>query len=236
MSYSSETEVSEENEIKKEKVDSKRMRKSVNMLQGSVKRKVNDEDWEYQTNIQQINEIKPEPPIYSAIVLDSNEASEINSNPAPRYFTRCSRNSRTNGIVKDEVKKLKKESEEEYEDYETESQDEYSEEGEDSDEVFVAHQVKAEKEKKMRNKKEKPFKRARKSALPWTSAESKTLAMLVNLYGAKEWQFVAKILQSKHNNNRSAAQCSQRWCRVINPSINKGPWDVREDKLLCEKI
>jgi len=119
-------------------------------------------------------------------------------------------------------------------------QDEFSEHGE----PILPQQAKP-KSKKSFDEKDKiklvkkkggeVVKRTRKFALPWTAAESKTLAMLVGLYGAKEWQFVAKILQSKHNNNRTAAQCSQRWCRVINPAINKGPWDVREDKLLCEK-
>jgi hypothetical protein len=98
------------------------------------------------------------------------------------------------------------------------------------------HLFQQEQLQQMRKKPNGETKRTRKFALPWTAAESKTLAMLVNLYGAKEWQFVAKILQSKHNNNRTAAQCSQRWCRVINPAINKGPWDMREDKLLCEKF
>lgn len=122
-------------------------------------------------------------------------------------------------------KRFKKEelSEEEYDDrYEEESfQDEFSDQ--EGDPVLVARQVsnkvkKEEKEKKIpmppmiNNRGKKPngeTKRTRKFALPWTAAESKTLAMLVNLYGAKEWQFVAKILQSKHNNNRTAAQCSQ---------------------------
>jgi hypothetical protein len=159
-------------------------------------------------------------------------------------------------------KKFKKEeidSEEEYDDrYEEASfhdDDDYSDVDQPGDSVIMAQQVnknkvkKEEKEKKPQHQQQhsqqlqinrkKPngdTKRTRKFALPWTAAESKTLAMLVNLYGAKEWQFVAKILQSKHNNNRTAAQCSQRWCRVINPAINKGPWDMREDKLLCEKF
>lgn len=188
-------------------------------------------------SVQPIGSI-PEGQIYCAIVLE-NEDLDVDSHQAPttprRYFTR------SKSSLKDEPKTLTRRTtsgvkrpvdyEEDDDEDEITSEEDYS----DQDDVFVAQQVKpgTKKEKKTRNKKE--FKRARRSALPWTTAESKTLSLLVNLYGAKEWQFVAKILQSKHNNNRTAAQCSQRWCRVINPTINKGAWDLREDKLLCEK-
>ena len=158
--------------------------------------------------------------VYKAIILEENEESslsdEMYSPQQSPVYNRKPYMTRSN-------KRFKKEelSEEEYDDrYEEESfQDEYSDqEGDHS--VLVARQVthkvkKEEKEKKIpiapmnRKKPNGETKRTRKFALPWTAAESKTLAMLVNLYGAKEWQFVAKILQSKHNNNRTAAQCSQ---------------------------
>jgi hypothetical protein len=186
----------------------------------------------------------PNGQIFSAIVLENEDIEVEQYNPQStspttprRYFTR------SKSTVKDEpqngfprkftgAKRPAEYDDEEEIDEDITSEEDYS----DQDDVFIAQQVKAgqKKEKKARNNK-KEFKRARRSALPWTTAESKTLSLLVNLYGAKEWQFVAKILQSKHNNNRTAAQCSQRWCRVINPVINKGAWDLREDKLLCEK-
>lgn len=214
------------------------------------------------TDFIDVKKEKEEEVVYKAIVLENEESSLSDEMYSPQHSPvyRKSYMTRSN-------KKLKKEefSEEEYDDrYEEESfqDDEYSDDGES---VLVAQQVKQKAKKEVEKKpppapqlKKKPngeVKRTRKFALPWTAAESKTLAMLVNLYGAKEWQFVAKILQSKHNNNRTAAQCSQvrsfsqsysssfyfvlkiqRWCRVINPAINKGPWDAREDKLLCEKF
>jgi hypothetical protein len=174
--------------------------------------------------------------VYTAIVLED----DVKPFNAVRYNTRSK-----GGLKNFEVRNRDDflDDDEEYcEDQELSNEDYYLS-GEDDD-VFIAQQVKSSnagqgKEKKIANrgtlKVKDGTKRARKSALPWTTAESKTLSLLVNLYGAKEWQFVAKILQSKHNNNRTAAQCSQRWCRVINPSINKGPWDNKEDKLLIEK-
>lgn len=179
--------------------------------------------------------------VYTAIVLEEVKPHHHGSERG--YNTRSK-----GGLKHFEVRTQRDflDDDEEYcEDQELSNEDYYlSGEGEDDD-IFVAQQVKSSisnpnvKEKKIANKGslrvKDGTKRARKSALPWTTAESKTLSLLVNLYGAKEWQFVAKILQSKHNNNRTAAQCSQRWCRVINPSINKGPWDSKEDKLLIEK-
>jgi hypothetical protein len=242
MSYSSETEVSDE--------DLDLMKKEFNegkIVHPEIKKEIKE------------NEV-----VYKAIVVDEHEASTFSDEYTPQqsfvnnrrpYMTRSNKR-----FKKEEI-----DSEEEYDDRYDEAsfQDDYSD-VDQPDSALLAHPVKHKAKREEKVKKEpvyhpqhyqqqqqhyfqqqdhdqmrnKPMetKRTRKFALPWTAAESKTLAMLVNLYGAKEWQFVAKILQSKHNNNRTAAQCSQRWCRVINPAINKGPWDMREDKLLCEKF
>jgi len=177
--------------------------------------------------------------VYTAIVLEEVKPSKSEREREREYNTR-SKGGLKNFEVRNHRHDFLEDDEEYCEDQDLSNEDYYLS-GEEDD-VFVAQQVKSSngnKEKKMANKgtlrMKDGTKRARKSALPWTTAESKTLSLLVNLYGAKEWQFVAKILQSKHNNNRTAAQCSQRWCRVINPSINKGPWDSKEDKLLIEK-
>lgn len=179
--------------------------------------------------------------VYTAIVLE--EVKPHSNNSSERGYNTRSKGGLKNFEVRSQRDDFLDDDEEYCEDQELSNEDYYLS-GEEDD-VFVAQQVKSAssntngKEKKIANKGtlrvKDGTKRARKSALPWTTAESKTLSLLVNLYGAKEWQFVAKILQSKHNNNRTAAQCSQRWCRVINPSINKGPWDSKEDKLLIEK-
>jgi len=169
-------------------------------------------------------------PIYTAIVVEEYTPI-LTSKPKVHYNTRSKGAKHESYHERD----LYTEEDEEYQEDHELSEDYFS----GDDDVLIAHQPKSSqvKEKFNNTNDQKPqgVKRARKSALPWTAAESKTLSLLVNLYGAKEWQFVAKILQSKHNNNRTAAQCSQRWCRVINPSINKGPWEGKEDKLLIEK-
>jgi len=216
MSYSSETEISDEEVYS---FDTSKKEESEQKRQGT-------------------QPVEPVPAqVYSAIILENDVDIEIDPPqripPTRRYFTR----SKTS--TKDEPSTFQKPPARrpplEYDEDEEElSEENYSE----HDDVFVAQQINnvaASNKKDKKQKKPKEFKRARRSALPWTTAESKTLSLLVNLYGAKEWQFVAKILQSKHNNNRTAAQCSQRWCRVINPIINKGAWDLREDKLLCDK-
>jgi len=202
--------------------------------------------------------------VYEAVVLEENDTSTLSDemySPERSPVYRKPYNTRSNKKFKKEEIDSEEEYDDRFEEASFEDDDEYSDAYQPGDSVFTAQQVnknkikKEEKEKKpmMHHQQQQPqqhsqqlqinrkkisgdAKRTRKFALPWTAAESKTLAMLVNLYGAKEWQFVAKILQSKHNNNRTAAQCSQRWCRVINPAINKGPWDMREDKLLCEKF
>jgi len=115
------------------------------------------------------------------------------------------------------------------EDYHSESTSE-----EQCENVVVAEEISS-NIKNGKKRKRVALKRVRKSAIPWTKAESKTLAQLVSIYGAKEWQSISQILQAKHNNNRTAAQCSQRWCRVINPVINKGPWSEEEDIKLLQK-
>jgi hypothetical protein len=211
----------------------------------SSETEVSDDD--YESLKQEFNEGKivhrAEPArsevVYSAIVVEEDNTDTLSDDFSPasaqkKHSTRAKKARKEEGFSEDEY--YEQLYDEKYD--EASFQDEYSDQGES---VLVAQQVRNKSrknhpdDKKVRKKGGEVVKRTRKFALPWTAAESKTLAMLVGLYGAKEWQFVAKILQSKHNNNRTAAQCSQRWCRVINPAINKGPWDIREDKLLCEK-
>jgi len=237
MSYSSETEVSNEDlDLMKKEFD-----------EGKI----------VHPEIKKENEV-----VYKAIVLEDNDTSTLSDDgaysPQQSPVYRKPYMTRSNKRVKREPEP---DSEEEYDERFDEASfhddEDYSDvDQEKGDSVIMAQQVRHKVKREEKNQpvyqhqqpqqqlqinrsSKKPTvdnKRTRKFALPWTAAESKTLAMLVNLYGAKEWQFVAKILQSKHNNNRTAAQCSQRWCRVINPAINKGPWDMREDKLLCEKF
>jgi len=220
MSYSSETEISEED-------------------YESLKQEFNE------CKLVHITDPGQSEVVFRAIILEDNTdtlSDDYSPNsPYRRYGTRSNRKSgkeRPDIFSDQDYDDVEEQFDERYD--EASFQDDYSDHGELAmGQQPLVRKVKKEEKDKIKIKKNKVNeigKRTRKFALPWTAAESKTLAMLVGLYGAKEWQFVAKILQSKHNNNRTAAQCSQRWCRVINPAINKGPWEVREDKLLCEKF
>jgi len=223
----------------------------------SSETEVSDED--YESLKQEFNEGKivqraelsrPSEIVYKAIVVDTEDNTDTLSDdytppnsPRRKYITRGGKESiKEKRIPKKNQTFSEEEYDEKYDDKYDEAsfqEDDYSDNGENMAVVVPLTKSKKgvdDKERKVRKKGGEVVKRTRKFALPWTAAESKTLAMLVGLYGAKEWQFVAKILQSKHNNNRTAAQCSQRWCRVINPAINKGPWDVKEDKLLWDKF
>jgi hypothetical protein len=58
----------------------------------------------------------------------------------------------------------------------------------------------------------------------WTKEESNTLIALFEKYqhlGRKVWSRISKSLKS-----RTAAQCAQRWKRVVDPNINKGKWSA----------
>ena len=63
----------------------------------------------------------------------------------------------------------------------------------------------------------------------WLKEEDDKLRNLVNLYGDSTWNEIAKFFQ-----DRSDVQCQQRWDKVVNPELVKGPWtkEVR-DTLMC---
>lgn len=52
----------------------------------------------------------------------------------------------------------------------------------------------------------------------WTKSEDTLLKSLVEQYGEK-WDII-----SKHLPERSDIQCQQRWTKVVNPDLIKGPW------------
>lgn len=52
----------------------------------------------------------------------------------------------------------------------------------------------------------------------WTKTEDTMLKTLVEQYGEK-WDII-----SKHLPDRSDIQCQQRWTKVVNPDLIKGPW------------
>ena len=53
----------------------------------------------------------------------------------------------------------------------------------------------------------------------WLKEEDEKLRKLVSLYGDSNWNEISKYFQ-----DRSDIQCQQRWDKVVNPELVKGPW------------
>lgn len=70
----------------------------------------------------------------------------------------------------------------------------------------------------------------------WTNREDEVLVMVVNQFGAKNWQNIANIFnrEIRQPNARTGKQCRERWLNHLHPSINKGPWTIHEDLVLLE--
>lgn len=52
----------------------------------------------------------------------------------------------------------------------------------------------------------------------WTKHEDNMLKQLVDQYGEK-WDLISSEIK-----DRSDIQCQQRWTKVVNPDLIKGPW------------
>ena len=68
----------------------------------------------------------------------------------------------------------------------------------------------------------------KKQLNPWSDNEDKRLTMGVCKYGTSDWDAIAHFV----GNNRTRAQCAQRWERTLDPSISKEPWTLEEEKAL----
>ena len=69
------------------------------------------------------------------------------------------------------------------------------------------------------------------SNTPWTNELDRQLAIAVQRCNKKNWKKIASFVKGK-----SAAQCSQRWQKVIDPSIKKGQWTAEEDEILLAYV
>lgn len=65
----------------------------------------------------------------------------------------------------------------------------------------------------------------------WSKEEDERLKMLVEAFGEKDWHKV-----SAHFPDRSDIQCQQRWDKVVNPKLVKGPWTKEEDDKVVELV
>lgn len=70
--------------------------------------------------------------------------------------------------------------------------------------------------------------RGGKSGRRWTEHEDAILRKGVKEFGRK-WARIAEDIHGKTD-----SQCLQRWFGTLDPAINLGPWDEREDKALLE--
>ncbi|XP_047539355.1 myb protein isoform X1 [Vanessa atalanta] len=64
----------------------------------------------------------------------------------------------------------------------------------------------------------------------WTKDEDKVLKMYVKMYN-ENWELIAAQFS-----DRSDVQCQQRWTKVVNPELVKGPWTKEEDEKVMELV
>jgi len=65
----------------------------------------------------------------------------------------------------------------------------------------------------------------------WLKEEDEKLKDLVTTYGDSNWSEISKFFQ-----DRSDVQCQQRWDKVVNPELVKGPWTKEEDVKVIELV
>ncbi|GLV39724.1 Myb oncogene-like [Carabus blaptoides fortunei] len=64
----------------------------------------------------------------------------------------------------------------------------------------------------------------------WSKEEDIRLKQLVEEY-RERWELI-----SQHFPDRSDVQCQQRWTKVVNPELVKGPWTKEEDEKVVELV
>jgi hypothetical protein len=67
---------------------------------------------------------------------------------------------------------------------------------------------------------------------PWTSIEDTRLLAGIHKYRTNNWMAVAVFV----GNNRTSAQCSQRWNRGLNPKLKKAIWVPDEERQLLDLV
>jgi hypothetical protein len=72
----------------------------------------------------------------------------------------------------------------------------------------------------------------RKKIRPWTNYEDQRLLAGIHRYGLDNWTVVSEFV----GNQRTRAQCSQRWYRGLDPRISKVLWTAREEERLCNLV
>ena len=65
----------------------------------------------------------------------------------------------------------------------------------------------------------------------WTPKEDEKLKYLAKLNNYKNWKQISNQIKG-----RTAVQCQQRWNKILQPGLVKGPWSTYEDKILIEWV
>jgi hypothetical protein len=68
----------------------------------------------------------------------------------------------------------------------------------------------------------------KKHQTAWLPPEDNRLLAAIHRFGTQSWSTVASFV----GNNRTRAQCAQRWFRGLDPRISKDPWTHEEDMKL----
>jgi hypothetical protein len=66
----------------------------------------------------------------------------------------------------------------------------------------------------------------------WSDLEDTRLLSGIHRFGLNAWGSIARFV----GNNRTKAQCCQRWCRGLDPRISKTPWTSAEDRKLRDLV
>uniref|UniRef100_T1GJ98 HTH myb-type domain-containing protein n=1 Tax=Megaselia scalaris TaxID=36166 RepID=T1GJ98_MEGSC len=64
----------------------------------------------------------------------------------------------------------------------------------------------------------------------WSRQEDQQLKQLIMQHG-ENYELIALNFK-----DRSEAQCQQRWTKVVNPELVKGPWTAEEDNKVIELV
>jgi hypothetical protein len=77
-----------------------------------------------------------------------------------------------------------------------------------------------------------PERTGRRKIQPWTMWEDQRLLAGIYRYGLDSWDVIAEFV----GNNRTRAQCCQRWCRGLDPGIAKDAWTTENDDRLLTLV
>lgn len=71
---------------------------------------------------------------------------------------------------------------------------------------------------------------------PWTGEEDRSLLIIVQEMGIRNWFNIAESLAKLLATNRTPFQCLSRFQRSLNPSMLNSEWTEEEDAQLCSAV